>query len=420
MVVAYAYCDIKALRRLNPSGVFLLQPGLFPDGTDHTGKAGYGGMSVTYGTGLWHWREGYGRRDGGCDKASGPVNVGCMREFSFDWDELRNADGSEAGIDNGTAGHRGWNLADPLGKGTRELVAKFTAYIAKVDGLYAQGWNGIFSDNWIYGVIGTPYVYGTKLDTNRDGKVDDLASLRKGWDNGLNEVGTRLRSYLPGKIVVGNGNWFGASTYYGDDPEGWLKSANGTVVEGIERFYPAAGDLLKLSSQWLGYRSPKPRYLLFMQKALDAKGYPLNVPSGTDPNDPKFMLDPNVMRSMRWGLTLSMMAGAYYEILLGGDQSTRWWYDEYDGGKGVRQRDYLGRVLGAPAAVRPGVWRRDFERGIALNNSSSKAVTIDLKKQFRHLRGTQNPRLNNGKVVTSITLPGHDGVILLTVKPQRK
>ena len=90
-------------------------------------------------------------------------------------------------------------------------------------------------------------------------------------------------------------------------------------------------------------------------------------------NDSKYMLDPAVLRSMRWGLTLSMMSGAYYEIVVNGNHGTHWWYDEYDGGVGVRRRGYLGRPTGRPASLKPGVWRRDFQKGIALNNSSPKS-----------------------------------------------
>jgi Hypothetical glycosyl hydrolase family 15 len=413
MIVGPAYCPISELRKRNPTGIFLLQPGLFPTGYDSQGQAGYGGMNVTYGAGLWYWRT------SGCDSTKGGMNVGCMRAFDFDYDYMHNADGSYAGIDSSPAAQRGFNLADPLHRGTAELVAKFTAYVAKLDGLYSKGWSGIFSDNWIYGILGASYAYGPNLDTNRDGKVDELAPLRKAWDNGLNAVGTQLRSFLPGKIIVGNENWFGMEHYFGDDPQGWLKSANGTMVEGIDRYYESPGDWLKVGSRWLGFGAPAPRYLLALQNALDMKGDRLTIPSGANPNDPRYMLDPGVMQSMRWGLTLAMMNGAYYELLLNANQDTSWWYDEYDGGKGVRRRDYLGRALGTPVQIRSGVWRRDFEHGIALNNSTSAAVRINLKKPFRHLRGSQNPRLNNGKIVSEVTVAGHDGLILLNVKPRK-
>jgi hypothetical protein len=421
MIIGPAYCDVAQMRRLNPKGLFLVFPGLFPGDGNKWSAGDIGGMNVTYGTGLWYWRPSHVWTDGGCDKVPGPVNLGCMREFDFDFDQLYNADGSQA-FKSGKSGPRGWNLSDPTGKGTRELVAKFMAYTAKVSGLYTKGWDGIFSDNWICCLIGEGYVYGATLDTDRNGKVDDYAVLRRRWDDGLNEVGNRLRAYLPGKIVMGNGSWLPMKhKYYGTDPRGWLKSSNGTMVETIEDYYNSSAELLKIADRWLSFKDPKgqPRYILFNQNALTEKGARLEVPDGTDPNTPKHMLDAGAMRSMRWGLTLSLMAGAYYEIYLNYIHGTRWWYDEYDGGKGVRSRGYLGKPLGRAVMLRPGVWRRDFARGIALNNSTSNTATIDLKRAYKHLRGTQNPRLNNGKTVTKVVLPGHDGLILLNVARKR-
>lgn len=420
MIIGFGYTPIADIRRRNPKGIFLLTPGLFPsNGADN------GGMSVTYGSGLWHWGPGDVWPNGGCDTLPGGVNLGCMRPFSDDFDPLRNANGSAALISNGTAGHPGWNLPDPLGKGTRELVAKFFAYTAKVGGLYTDGWDGVFSDNWIYGVIGASWAYGPTLDTDRDGRVDDYAVLHKRWDDGLNEVGESIRSYLPGKIVGGNGSWYPMKYgYQGADPEGWLKASNLTMVENLDdHFYDGSTAAVKIASRWLGFRDPAglPRYIFFQQGARTGTGDKLVVPQGVDPNQPKYMLDPGVMRSMRWGLTLALVAGAYYEIIANGHHETRWWYDEYDGGKGVRRRGYLGQAVTRPVRIqRDGVWRREFANGIALNNSTAKTVTIKLKRAYRHLRGTQDPRVNDGSLVRQVSLAGHDGVILLDAKPSKK
>jgi hypothetical protein len=418
-IVSYAFCNnIGALRRLNPRGIFLLTPGLFP----RNGAAAYGGMHVTYGAGPVAWRTEE------CDKlprSAGPVNLGCIRAFDFDSDFMWNVDGSIARIFNGTTGHGGWNLADPVGSGTREFVAKFFAYTAKVSGLYTDGWDGVFSDNWTYGAIGQSWAYGPNLDTDRDGRVDDYATLRKRWDDGLNEVGGRIRSYLPGKTLAGNGSWYPMwlGQYGAADPQGWLKASNATFVDDMQDFYRNGGGgppgLLRIASRWLAFADPAglPRYVLFRLKALTASGDLLSIPSGANPNDSRYMLDPGVMRSMRWGLTLALMSGAYFEIVANGRDDTVWWYDEFDGGKGVRSRGYLGEALGQPVKLRTGrVWRRDFKNGIALNNSTSKPVRIDLGARFKRLRGTQNPGVNNGKVVTRVTLPAHDGLILLKIR----
>jgi hypothetical protein len=131
-----------------------------------------------------------------------------------------------------------------------------------------------------------------------------------------------------------------------------------------------------------------------LQDALDASGKPL--PSSSNPNDAAIMLRPDVMKGMRWGLTLSLMTDVDYQMILGGNHNTRWWYDEFDGGDGIRRRGYLGRPLGPPVVLSNGLYRRNFENGIALNNSSSEAQTVELGGVFKKLRGPQNPGLKDG------------------------
>ncbi len=161
--------------------------------------------------------------------------------------------------------------------------------------------------------------------------------------------------------------------------------------------------------------------MLFLQDALTRSGDKLTIPSGADPNKTEYMLDPGAMRSMRWGFTLALMSGAYYEIDVNGNHDTRWWYDEYDGGKGVRKRGYLGQPLGPPVRLRRAV-SGDVTSSTESPSTTPRpeSVTIDLKKPFRHLRGTQNPSLNDGRAVTRVTLPAHDGLILLNVEQKTK
>lgn len=59
------------------------------------------------------------------------------------------------------------------------------------------------------------------------------------------------------------------------------------------------------------------------------------------------------------------------------------------------------------------VWRRDYQEGIALVNATSSAQVVDLGGVFAHLLGRQDPLVNNGRVVSQVTLPPRDGVILL-------
>jgi hypothetical protein len=399
-VVGWSWFDIAGLSARNPNGIFLLNPAW-------NGPSGREGVFVTAPGGAAAW-------PGASDRLAGGANLGTIRALDPGLDLLHNADGSIASVSPGYTRIEGWNLADPRGAGTANLVAKVFAYSAKNDGLYSRGWDGVHSDNWIYPAIGSNWFYGPNLDTDRNGKADDMATLRRNWANGLALLGNNLRAYLPGKIVGGNGNWYRPQDYTGSDPDGWLKASNYTLVENMENYaYNTPDSFLAQTRRWLDYPDPlgQPRYMAVYQEALDASGK--RLAGSSNPNDPSIMLRPDVMKSMRWGLTLSLMTDVYYEITLDGNHSTRWWYDEYDGGVGVRKRGYLGKPLGGPAVLSSSIYRRDYQNGIVLNNSSNSSQTISLGGSFRKLQGTQNPSLNNGATVTSVTVPAHDGIILL-------
>lgn len=59
------------------------------------------------------------------------------------------------------------------------------------------------------------------------------------------------------------------------------------------------------------------------------------------------------------------------------------------------------------------VWRRDYEGGISLVNATAASQTVDLGGTYQKINGTQDRSVNDGTLVTSVTLAPHDGVILL-------
>ncbi|MCJ7826716.1 MAG: carbohydrate binding domain-containing protein, partial [Demequinaceae bacterium] len=61
------------------------------------------------------------------------------------------------------------------------------------------------------------------------------------------------------------------------------------------------------------------------------------------------------------------------------------------------------------------VWRRDFEGGIVLVNATGREQTIPLGEPFKKIEGTQDPEVNDGSIVTEVTLGPLDGVILLRI-----
>ncbi len=63
------------------------------------------------------------------------------------------------------------------------------------------------------------------------------------------------------------------------------------------------------------------------------------------------------------------------------------------------------------------VWRRDYTGGLALVNATATTRTIPLGGTFQKITGTQAPAINDGSVVTQVTLPALDGLVLLRTEP---
>ena len=60
------------------------------------------------------------------------------------------------------------------------------------------------------------------------------------------------------------------------------------------------------------------------------------------------------------------------------------------------------------------IWRRDFNGGSVVVNATQSGTTIDLGQALRKIRGVQAPTTNDGSLVTQVTVPSLDGVILLS------
>jgi hypothetical protein len=139
-------------------------------------------------------------------------------------------------------------------------------------------------------------------------------------------------------------------------------------------------------------------------------------------------------QGMRYGLAAALMNNGYYFADNGVyDEETttnRLWFDEFDNaGRGV---GYLGNPVansaGNPqaAAWSNGVWMREFQGGVVLWNpkgNGARTVTVSGLVSpsghagLKHILGTQDPEVNNGRAVTSVTLQDRDGLILLWVTP---
>ena len=90
------------------------------------------------------------------------------------------------------------------------------------------------------------------------------------------------------------------------------------------------------------------------------------------------------------------------------------WYDEYDA--------HIGTPLyAAPTAPYPvsqggdgNYWRRTYSNGLVLvNPSKTKTSYVHVPAGYKRLHGTQDPAVNNGQVVSTVTLPPRSGLLLI-------
>jgi hypothetical protein len=125
--------------------------------------------------------------------------------------------------------------------------------------------------------------------------------------------------------------------------------------------------------------------------------------------------NPTDYQTFRYGLASCLMDNAYFaynnEISYSGVPH----FDEYDAN--------LGAAVSKPstAAWQQGVYRRDFENGIALvNPKGNGAKDVTLEGDFVAIKGTQVPAVNSGKTVRTVHLNDRDGIILMRVKPAKR
>jgi hypothetical protein len=254
------------------------------------------------------------------------------------------------------------------------------------DEIWSTGlWDGVFYDEFSATIS---WANGGDIDLHRDGIKDDPALMDTAWKRGSQNILSKTRSLLGSDaVIMTNGDSDG-------DLQQWV---NGRYFESFPTPWEAGGT-------WSGVMA---NYL----KLHDQVGYPAAFIVNSNTKDTGNNAD---YRKVRFGLCSTLMGDGYFSFDYGESSHAQLWrYDEYDA--------KLGKPLGAGRNILPddsknswlGVWRRDFENGVALVNPSAKSLTVNLDQELEKLRGSQDPQTNDGSIVTSVTLEPQDGVILL-------
>ena len=238
-------------------------------------------------------------------------------------------------------------------------------------------------------------------DTDAAGQAATSLLLRQGWVHYVN----LMRTLSPaGQLQIGNvADWATAGVTPNVVDTEYQNLLDGGLMEGM------IGAGYSQENQADGWNKMMTQYRATMGSLRSEK---MGI----------FLQDGDVrtgnlddLRIFRYGLASALMDNAYYAFSENGSQyHSVHWFDEYDAN--------LGQPTSTPptTAWNSGVYRRDFENGIALVNPKGNGPrTVALESPFVKLTASSvagahhDATVNDGSTVSSVTLQDRDGIILL-------
>jgi hypothetical protein len=251
--------------------------------------------------------------------------------------------------------------------------------------------DGIFLDNF-FDHSQAILNLANRVDLNNTNQPTGMTD--SAWTPGMQDLASRVRSALPA-------SWILMANTGGENPGTFGQYLNAGMIEGIDEsgssFEGPAASALSYYSSWLASNHMPPTFIFNGSPRVSSLTF-----GATD------------YQAMRFLLTLALTNDGYFafdEQNINFGHQTTWWYDEYDNaGQGT---GYLGQPAGPAVQPFAGVYRRDFTHGISLSNTTGSPQTIDLGGTFQKIRGTQDPAVNDGSLVNSVTLQPRDGIVLL-------
>lgn len=230
-------------------------------------------------------------------------------------------------------------------------------------------WDGVFYDN----------VWGDVNWLSSSLSVSDQE-----WQTGYFKMLKKTKE-LCGEdfLVVANGKIY----------EPYLAHLNGKMLEGFP-------------SQWEGpWSSSMEKYLKIPILSQKPSLAIINV---YDKNKENYQL-------FRFGLTSTMLGDGYFSFDYDtSEHNQTWWYDEYEINLGQSISSPYNLIANNCSKMIPGLWRRDFENGSVIVNSSNEKQRIIFDKEvFERIKGLQDPYFNNGNRINWLELEPLDGIVLL-------
>ncbi len=262
----------------------------------------------------------------------------------------------------------------PMVNGERynQYLVNFVSHTLLGSGL----WDGVFYDNSWDNIT---YFAGKDIDMNRDGIKD--TNPDQAWRNGMKYIYDQTRTETGGKyIILGNGM---ITTY--------INNLDGVLIENFQK------------QPWSQVMNV---YQTYESRSLNKNPIVLINSNGDNYNAKK------QYQRMRYGLTSVLLNNGYYSYDFGDtDHGQTWQYDEYSVDLG--NANSVASSEHKYTTYKPDVWERTFDHGISLVNSTNQSTTVSLGATYEKIHGVQDPAVNNGAIVSNITLRPKDGLILL-------
>jgi len=261
--------------------------------------------------------------------------------------------------------------------------------------------DGIWIDNYNSGIWWLVDGEGgyTAVDVNKDGidedlsNPDDRAFFQNTWDEGLVLLGSLLRERIgQDSILIGNNA---------------NKEHAAQILNG--KFWEGSFELSNFDS------------LINPTNQGSFAYWQANAQTPKKNTNCHYQHTGVGEKWRRYGLAMSLFFDLYhYATIDNGHYNEIHWLDEYivnfETGiptQSLEDRWYLGEPTNEYYEVQPGVYRRDFQKGIVLLNNNDVQANVELGGTYRYILGSIDPVANPGGETTEVRLQSKDGRILL-------
>ncbi|PJE77273.1 hypothetical protein COV05_00270 [Candidatus Uhrbacteria bacterium CG10_big_fil_rev_8_21_14_0_10_48_16] len=247
-------------------------------------------------------------------------------------------------------------------------------------------WDGVYFDE-----VQDSISWVGSTDVNKDGTKDTSAEADALWAENYRELFRTTREWIGDEYIIMTN---------GSSNSDFFPYINGRMFETFPSSHNTLNEWENMTDEYLSVE--------------DGVAYdPINMINvNTDNTGGKGSEDD--YQSVRFGLTTTLLGNGYFSY----DESTYnhsviWTYDEFGVYLGAPKSTLQNVYNPQQTSIDQGVWLREFEEGQVIVNATSTTQTIRLKGEFEKIHGTQDVSVNDGRIVSEITIAPQDGIILL-------